>query len=267
MKFEPITCNDLNEIRNLQPEGWTDIVPDIEFYIKSNFCNPIKTSVNGRIVGIGAFIDFDHTGWIAHIIVDGNFRKRGIGFEIVHTLLENLAKDSIDTCSLIATELGQPIYTKAGFRTVGEYSFMVRETPWQDRAISKNVVSFREEHRSMIYALDKKISGENREKLLAIYLENSLVYVENNIVLGYYMPDLKEGLIFADTDDAGLELMKMKYSKIDKAVLPSDNVAGIGFLKQNGFVETGKKGTRMVFGKDIDWKPQKIYSRIGGNLG
>jgi len=267
MKFKPITYNDLIEVGNLRPEGWPDIVPDIAFYIQSEFCHPIKTCAEGRIVGIGSSINFDHTSWMAHIIVDSQFRKRGIGYEIVNRILENLANDSIDTCSLIATELGQPIYTKAGFRAVGAYTFMIRETPWQDNTISKNVIPFCEEHRSMIYALDKKLSGENREKLLAIYLENSLIYTENNIVQGYFMPDLKEGLIFADSDDAGLELMKMKYSSIDKAVLPSDNVAGIGFLKQNGFVVTDKKGTRMVFGKDIDWKPQKMYSRIGGNLG
>ncbi|MFA6422820.1 MAG: GNAT family N-acetyltransferase [Candidatus Buchananbacteria bacterium] len=267
MNFELITYNDLDEIRYLQPEGWPDIIPEIEFYINSNFCNPIKTNVNGRIVGVGASIVFDHTSWMAHIIVDNNFRKRGIGYEIVSQLLENLAKDSVDTCSLIATQLGQPIYLKAGFRAVAEYSFMLREKPWQDKAISKNVISFREEHRSMIYALDKEISGESREKLLTNYLEKSLVYAENDRVFGYFIPDLREGLIFADTEGAGLELMKIKYSKIDKAVLPSDNIVGIDFLKQNGFVETDKKGTRMVFGKDIDWKPQKIYSRIGGNLG
>ena len=81
------------------------------------------------------------------------------------------------------------------------------------------------------------------------------------------MPDLGEGLINAETDSAGLELMKVKYSQIDKSVLPSDNVVGIEYLKKNGFVETDTKGTRMILGNDIDWKPEKIFSRIGGNYG
>lgn len=61
--------------------------------------------------------------------------------------------------------------------------------------------------------------------------------------------------------------MKIKYSKIDKASLPSDNIMGIEFLKYNRFIETTKKVSRMILGKDINWKPNKIYSRIGGNFG
>jgi hypothetical protein len=61
--------------------------------------------------------------------------------------------------------------------------------------------------------------------------------------------------------------MKYKYSKIDKAVFPSDNKAGINFLRQNGFIDTMTKGTRMIYGKDIDWKPGNIFGRIGGNFG
>jgi hypothetical protein len=267
MHFETITYNDLDEIRNLQPEGWSDIIPDFEYYIKATFCNPIKTKVKNKIVGIGASIVFNNTSWLVQIIVDCNFRRRGIGYQIVKQLLESLEKDSIETCSLVATELGQPIYTKHGFRVVSEYYFMQRKNPWKDKPVSKKVVSFQEKHRSQIYELDRRISGENREKLMTVYLGNSIVYFDKDEVLGYYIPSLREGPIFADTENAGLELMKIKYATVDKAVLPPDNFAGIEFLKQNGFVETDTKATRMILGKDINWKPEKIYSRIGGNLG
>lgn len=267
MQFDPVTYNDLGEIRNLQPEGWSDIVPEFKFYVDSAFCNPIKIKIDNKIVGVGASIAFNNTSWIAHIIVESSFRKRGIGYYIVEELLKNIESNSIKTCSLIATELGQSIYMKAGFRIVTEYSFFKREIPWKDQPISKNTISFKEEYRSQIYELDKKISGENREKLITHHLVHSIVYVENNEVIGYHIPSLKEGLIFADTDDAGLELMKIKYAKINEAALPSDNIAGIEFLKQNGFVKTNKRGTRMIRGRDIDWDPKKIYSRIGGNLG
>ena len=54
--------------------------------------------------------------------------------------------------------------------------------------------------------------------------DNLMIYIENNEVKGHYMPDLGEGLINAEIDNVGLELMKVKYSQIGKAVLPSDNV-------------------------------------------
>jgi GNAT superfamily N-acetyltransferase len=266
MNFETITYYDLDEIRNLQPKDWPDIIPDFQFYILSSFCNPIKTRISGKIVGIGASIVFNNTSWIAHIIVDNDYRNKGIGFQIVNKLLKVLKSDSISTISLIATDLGKPVYIKAGFRDVSEYLFLQRENPWIDSPIKANIITYSERYRKMIYELDKKISGEDRDILLADYLNNSKIYVKNDKVLGYYVPDLKDGLIYADTDEAGLELMKFKYAKIDKAVLPSENIVGLEFLKQNGFILT-RKGTRMICGKNLYWKPKKIFSRIGGNFG
>ena len=81
------------------------------------------------------------------------------------------------------------------------------------------------------------------------------------------MPDLGEGLILASDTSAGLELMKIKYSKVDKAVLPGENHFGTNFLGENGFTLSDTKGTRMILGQEINWKPEHIYSRIGGNFG
>jgi len=61
--------------------------------------------------------------------------------------------------------------------------------------------------------------------------------------------------------------MKSKYAVNDRAVLPAENDAGISFLEQNGFVKTSVRGTRMAYGEDIQWIPDKIFSRIGGNIG
>jgi len=266
MTLEPVTFNDLEEIRNLQPKDWGDIIPDIEFYIKSTFCNPIKATIDNKIVGIGALIIFENTSWIAHIIVDSNYRNKGIGSEIVNELLKKAKEDSIETCSLIATELGKPIYLKAGFRVVTNYIFLKREKQWIDSSLSKNVIPFNEKYRSDIYELDKVISGENREMLLKDYLVDSKLYIKNEKVVGYYLPELKDGLIFSDTEEAGLELMNLKYSTVDKAVLPVENAKGLEFLKQKGFIETSK-ATRMIFGKDLNWNSTKMYSRIGGNFG
>jgi len=267
MKFDEVIFDDLKEIRQLQPEGWPDIVTDFEFYVRSAFCNPIKTVVGDKIVGVGVTIIFDESAWIAHIIVEQEFRKRGIGTRIVEELLNKLEAYSIDTYMLIATEIGKSLYVDAGFRVVSEYCYFQREKPWADQIISKNVIPYTSEHYAEIIELDKKVSGERREALLFDYLKGSRVFFQNNSVKGYYIPGLGEGVIIADEISAGLELMKVKYSRMNKAVLPAENSAGISFLMQNGFVKTPKKGTRMAFGEDLKWNPDKIFSRIGGNFG
>ena len=267
MRFEPITHNDLKEINSLRPVDWGDIHPSFEFYVNSPFCYPIKTVMDGRIAGTGALIVFEHTCWLAHIIVDKEFRRRGLGRAITLELLKMAGKWSISTCLLIASEMGKPVYEKVGFTAITEYYFLDKEGSWRSDAKSENVIPFREEHRPAIYALDKQITGEDRERLLNGYLKNTLVYVENNKLLGYYMPGLKQGPIYAETNKAGVMLMKVKYPEAGTAVLPSDNVFALEFLQQNGFVITEKKGTRMFLGKEISWEPRKFYARIGGNLG
>jgi GNAT superfamily N-acetyltransferase len=266
MQFERILHEDFDEIRRLQPDDWPDIIPSLQYYIESDFCFPVKVIIDNNITGIGTSIKLQKTCWLAHIIVDPTFRNRGIGFQIVSQLINNLTSKPSDTVLLIATKLGEPVYKKAGFRMVTEYLFFKREKAWNPGPISANIIPYTDVHRSRVFELDKRITGEVREKLIADHLDTALLYITDNIVLGYYLPGLGEGLIVADIPEAGLELMKLKYATVDKAVLPSENKAGIDFLKQNGFIETSK-GFRMILGNDLNWKPERIYSRIGGNFG
>ena len=267
MQFEPITRNDLAQISKLRPDDWPDIVPDFEYYLRSPFCYPIKTSLKERIVGIGTLIDFGATCWLAHIIVDKEFRKRGIGRGITLELMDMAKKRSIPTCLLIASDMGHPVYEKVGFRMVTEYIPMKKEKLSQDEYAHDDIVPFREEYRAMIHSIDRNISGEDRSKLLREYLDNAKVYLDGSTVKGYYIPDLKQGPIYAETREAGLALMKLKYTNTDIAVIPVDNIFALDYLKQNGFEDVGRRATRMVYGKDIVWEPEKIYGRIGGNLG
>lgn len=268
MNVNIISQFELQGIKHLQPEGWSDIAIEFEFYINSNFCTPIKFELDGKIVGIGASIAFEKTAWLAHIIVDNNYRNKGIGYEIVHELINQLKRDfSTETFLLIATELGRPVYIKYGFIDVSNYLFMKREQPSKERPISPKITDFKEDFRSAIFDLDFQTTGEKRENLLNPFIGSSKVYIQNGEITGFYMPGLREGLIYAQTHEAGLELMRYKYSKIDKAVLPAENCIGVEFLKMNGFSEIPTKGTKMIMGKDVEWRPDMMYSRISGNFG
>lgn len=267
MQIIEITYDDISSIRDLQPEGWPDITETIKNYIDFPFCRPIKVILENRIVGIGASIMFQNTGWLAHIIVHKDYRNRGIGFHIVQNLLQELSKNGVHTVLLIATELGEPVYIKSGFKIISDYIYLKREFPWIKKPVSQKIVPYKDSYYEDIIKLDKKISGENRAPLIKMYLDNSLVYLDNKKIKGLYLPDLGEGLIIADVPLAGLALMKVKYSNAEVAVIPCENKVGIDFLKKNGFVVCGIKGKRMLFGKKLNWNPEGIYSRIGGNYG
>jgi GNAT superfamily N-acetyltransferase len=226
----------------------------------------VKVIIKSRIVGIGSGISLGKTAWLAHIIVDPEFRKRGIGSFIVEQLLDSLKKSGCETVSLIATELGYPIYRKAGFVEQTEYVFFGREEPLKDYCRPENIVQLANTNIDDLLNLDKEISGEDRKRLLTDNLEGCHVYQSNGKNIGYYLPELGEGLIIADNMEAGIELMRFKYAASDKGVLPVENREGIAFFKENGFVET-RKAKRMILGKAFPWRPSNIFSRIGGNFG
>lgn len=267
MKFEKITLADMSDLKYLQPGGWTDIRDSFMLYVENNFCFPLKLVSGKRIVGLGCSICFGNTAWLAHIIVHKDYRNKGLGSLIVEKILDELGEKTIDSISLIATELGEPLYNKSGFRSVADYTYLGREKTWTVSSCSSKIMSYSEEFYGDVLALDEKISGENRSVLITQYLASAYVYVDNGVLIGFYMPNLGEGCIFATTALAGTELMKMKYAVADKAVLPADNKAGINFLLQNGFRSTNNFGKRMQLGDAILWKPKCVYGRIGGNFG
>jgi len=137
MNIEPIAAHDLDEIRHFQPDGWPDILPEFRYYIASDFCFPIKATMDDRIVGIGASIELRNSCWLAHIIVDPQHRNKGIGFQIVEILIANL--DPLSPVLLIATKPGEPLYRKAGFREVTEYVFFERQFKWTEYRVSENL--------------------------------------------------------------------------------------------------------------------------------
>jgi len=267
MHFSPVTLHDLDAIKTLQPPDWSDIIPDICYYIEARFCFPVKIIVEGEIAGIGAAIIYGETAWLAHIIVDPRFRNKGIGYAIVKELLNIVNKMKVRSCLLTATALGKPVYLKAGFKSISEYIFLNREESWNNHPISENIRPYKPEFKDQVYQIDKRVSGENRQVLLDDFISESRVYTQQNKVLGYYIPTLKEGPIIAVNKEAGLELMKLKYRTSEKAVIPVENISALEFLQANGFKPTETRGTRMLIGNEIYWKPANIYSRAGGNFG
>jgi GNAT superfamily N-acetyltransferase len=267
MQVQPLNIQDLPHTQHLQPSGWGDININLLQYCLHDFCKPVKVVDKNRIVGIGAAILHRDSAWLAHIIVDESYRGRGIGYKIVKNLLEVASKNDASSVNLIATDLGVPVYEKAGFKMVGPYQFLKRTHAWISKQVSHQLKPARPDHYEQILKLDLEINGENRKRLIEGHLNQSIVFEKEGLVEGYYFPKLGQGPIYAATAHAGLSLMALKYSANDVAVIPADNDLAITFLLQNGFEKQDTTAVRMTYGRETIWQPEKIFSRIGGNYG
>lgn len=215
---------------------------------------------------MGTAIIYGNTAWLAHIIVHKEHRNAGIGTTLTHALIELIHKTPCRTILLIATALGEPVYTKAGFEIDTQYTFLDDGTLPPPSGRANEIKMFDKRYESDLLKLDYRVSGEHREKLFRSHWDAIKICVENGTLKGFYIPTLGEGLIIAEDPGTGFELMKLKYSTSKMFCIPVNNERGINFLTTNGYKEY-RKATRMILGKKISWNSGKIYSRIGGNLG
>lgn len=265
MAIEPFSVRDLTQLGPLQPSGWAPIIPFFEFYLQNSFCRPIKYASRGTIIGVGTAILHDDTAWIAHIIVNTDFRNQGIGTTITRHLIASLQADGMKTISLIASTLGEPVYKKLGFEKDVDYLFFKTEQKSHD--VTKKSISFEPRFQGQLLALDARVYGEIRTQLLLPHLDRARIILEQNEITGYYLPTLGEGPIVAQTDFAGCSLLAEKHSNENtRVVLPMQNKTAIEFLHGHGFVQF-LTGSRMHRGRRIPYQPTKIYNRTGGNLG
>lgn len=266
MEVQPLKQNDLLQIPDLLPPGWDTAMSSITFYTTSDFCFPIKVTIDNKIVGTGTTIIHNDVAWLAHILVHPGYRNQGIGRLITLNLIETAKANQCTTIYLLATELGEPVYSKVGFEPETEYLLFKRDIQSERDLISKHIVACTPDFKKQISLLDRQVSGEDRMFHLEPHLSSGYVYHEEDKVIGYYLPTLGDGLIIAATTAAGLSLMKFRLATKDFAVFPADNKSAEALLRQYPFTEV-RRQKRMRLGINRHWEPAMIYNRIGGNLG
>jgi ribosomal protein S18 acetylase RimI-like enzyme len=265
----PFTETDLPALESLQPTDWRDIRPSFRFYIDSRYTMPVKAIAGNEIVGVGAAIEMGRSGWIGHVIVHPDRRGRGIGTTVVEFLVEHLREAHHDTISLVATDAGISLYKRIGFEPQAEYVFFERKPagrPTDSRSVVASPKLEPADDIRRIVEIDREISGEDRSDLFRDHVDRTFVLRGDRPIRGYYTPGLGEGLIGSLDRPTGVKLLEAHSRHASRIALPAANEEGVRFLAKAGYLEM-RRSTRMVLGTPFAWRPDCIYSRIGGHLG
>jgi hypothetical protein len=145
-------------------------------------------------------------------------------------------------------------------------SSIPKSRDWKTYHISENISPYQSAYKQAIFDLDKPISGEDRSQHLGDFLAESFVYLQNGNLEGFYLPNLGDGLIMANTPEAGVELMKKRFQKFKIASFPQENKVAQEFMESHGYLPV-MTHARMHFQKPMPWKPSDLYNRVGGNIG
>jgi GNAT superfamily N-acetyltransferase len=265
MKITALELSDLEFVQPLQPPGWSDIRLRCETYIYSPTHTALKATLDDRLVGLGTTILHDDSAWLASIITHPRYRAQGIGTKLTRALIDTLDPLRFSTVYLDATDLGYPVYKKIGFTEEIEY-FHYKEISLglntEDSGIRPYEPSFLED----ILKLDRKVSGEERSRMLIPHIQSSFVCIDDNRLTGAFIPGLMEGLVIARDCHAGIELMKKRFTSFNYTAIPASNRKANEFLTGLGY-ERFRRSRRMRLWKARDWKPEMLYSRVSGQLG
>ncbi len=266
MLFESIQNTDLDQLKVFEPPNWGDLVPRFRYHIDSRFCNPVKLTNAGKMVAIGTVIFHKDSAWLASIIVHPDERNQGLGNKITTYLINSIDREKYTTIYLDATDMGFPVYQKIGFELETSYAHLKSEENISGLRLSDRIIPYHEKYLAEILQLDMNISCENRKESITENILTSKLFVRSGIVEAVYFPTFGNGLIIADNDQAGIELVKYRLENNYYAILPTDNIATIEFLKQCGLKQF-RISRRMYIGKKRPWKADRIYNRISGQLG
>lgn len=265
--LQPLLEGDIGLISGLQPPDWPDITAMHRYYFELPCAYPHKVLIDGKIAGIGCALNLNKTGWLAHIIVSETFRNRGIGRFITASLRDYLLNiHSCATVSLIASDLGYPVYEKLGFVLQCEYLTFAPSQSMRPPVLCGSIVNADPSHLTAIAQLDREISGEDRSSILAGHIHGAQLYIENNCLRAAYLRNLGEGLLIAADEQAATNLLACRLSENKWFTFPAGNIYLSEFFSRNGASKI-RTVRRMIYGESFAWKPGSIYNRLGGYLG
>lgn len=187
MKLRTMTNADIPAGMRLKDlAGWNQTPADWRCFLEGSPRGCFVAEVDGKVVGTAATIVYEQRfAWIGMVLVDPEFRGRGIGTRLLRKTIEHLDGIGIGTMKLDATPAGRPIYQKLGFKDEYEIErwLLKRSVPEVEAKAGPHAVS------DAVLQLDREIFGADRGSLLrSLAAENpdfALVTEQNGEIVGY----------------------------------------------------------------------------------
>lgn len=171
MRIRVITRQDVpSGLRLNTLAGWNQTADDWYRFLMQSPAGCFVTEDGANIAGTATTITYENRfAWIGMVLVDPQYRKQGIGTQLLNKTIEYLDQSRIVTMKLDATPLGKPLYEKLGF--VREYEIerwiLKRPQPHADSPTSPlQVQRITDTQLDRISRLDREFFGADRAFLL-----------------------------------------------------------------------------------------------------
>ena len=166
MKIHTLEERDIDRAMHLSTQAqWNHAAADWRRLVRLWPGQVLVGEIDGRIVASGSLATYPSShgllGWIGLILVDPDFRRRGLGMQIVRAVLDLAQRLDVDVLGLDASDQGQPIYERLGFECRSGIN------RWSGRARIRNASPpLAEEDWRSLLDLDRLACGAKRAALL-----------------------------------------------------------------------------------------------------
>jgi len=151
--------------------GWNQTAADWERFLAASPAGCFVAEIEGHVCGTATTIVYEgRFAWIGMVLVDPEYRGRGVGTRLLERTIEHLDGLGVPTLKLDATPQGKPLYAKLGF--VSEYEierWMLKrrlEDPSGTFTLGERIMIERPDLNAMA-KLDRLVFGADRSALLS----------------------------------------------------------------------------------------------------
>lgn len=262
-----LTPADFPAARRLSDEaGWNQLEADWRLFLDLNPDGArVAEADAGRVAATVTTLDFGLYSWIAMLLVDPEFRRRGFGTAMLLGAIEMLEGSA--AIGLDATPEGRAVYRKHGFEDSFELARFVRDGGDPSRELGAADSQGLPEQAAQ---MDREAAGADRAAILQSLLSRApqvARFTGDGFVLG--RPGrlaLHLGPIIAHDRNSARELLQQALAKaagsrvfVDAPLSDPAWVADLGGL---GFRPV-RQFTRMFRGHQPVAKPAHVFATIG----
>ncbi|MDQ3257836.1 MAG: GNAT family N-acetyltransferase [Acidobacteriota bacterium] len=133
----------------------------------------LAATIGGRVVATTTTTAYGRDlAWVGMVLVDPDYRRRGIATRLMRAALEYLRKEKVATVKLDATSDGRQVYESLGF----EVELLIERWSGVARAAaSSNCTNLDASILPEVFALDRRAFGADRSELIELLARDATI--------------------------------------------------------------------------------------------
>lgn len=168
MKIRPLAQEDIaGAMRLKEGVGWNQTEDDWRRLLRLGPRRCFAATVGERLVGTTTTTSYGKDlAWVGMVLVDSEFRRRGIATALVRAALDGLEADGVSAVKLDATPEGAPVYGGLGFEAESRIERWVGAAGARSSGSVTPGDAVPPELLGRVFELDRRAFGADRSELI-----------------------------------------------------------------------------------------------------